>query len=57
MPQQHALDGGVVSARVEPDGFGHVFTFDQRQGILKAQNMRAIRLAPTGRRDDRGLRR
>ena len=45
MPQQHALDGGIVGAGVEPDGLGHILALDQRERIFKAEHMGAIRRA------------
>ena len=52
--EQHPLERDVVRFGVAPDRFANVFALDERQRIFKTEDVVAVRLAPTGNRDDRG---
>src|SRR6516225_4934740 len=49
--QEHSLQSCVVGARVAADGFIRILAFNQRQWFFEADNMRAVRFAPTRRRN------
>src|SRR5262245_60431455 len=51
--QQHPFERSIVGAGILPDRFARVFALDEGERFFKAQDMRAVRLAPTGGRDDR----
>src|SRR5262249_54357260 len=50
MAQQHMLDRGIVGARGSANGFAYIFALRQGNGVLEANDMRAVRLAPGGNR-------
>src|SRR5947209_14415586 len=50
MPEDQPLEDGVVGARSAPDLLTYVGVFDRRHGILEAQHVPTIGLAPACRR-------
>ncbi len=55
VPEEKALEDGVVGLGVAADGLAGILTVDERQGILKAQNVSAVGLPPAYGGNHRGL--
>src|SRR6266513_4042660 len=53
VPEDQALEHGVVGARIEPDLLAHIVVLDRRHGIVETQHMTAIGFTPACRRQHR----
>src|SRR6202171_2607089 len=53
VPEDQALEHGVIGTRIEPDLLAHIVVLDRRHGVVETQHMTAIGFTPACGRQHR----